>query len=76
MSVTTRECQSMRLLARDGWSAGELKMTMQVCRTDTVRHHVIGQCAHTHGTQPLVSWDGYSAPERLTAEDRGAEADA
>ena len=38
----------MRLLARDGWTVGELKMTMHVSRTHTVRYHATGQCSHAH----------------------------
>lgn len=76
MTVSTRECQSMRLLARDGWSSGELKMTMHVCRAETVHHHVLGQCSHQHGVSPLESWDGKTAPAQPSAEDRGVKADA
>lgn len=44
--ITPAECTSMRLLAKDGWSPGELKMTFQVTSYATVTRHVQGQCSH------------------------------
>lgn len=44
--VTPAECASMRLLAEDGWTPGELKMTFQVMTTDSVARHVDGECTH------------------------------
>jgi len=70
MTVSTRECQSMRLLARDGWSARELKMTMQVSRPQTVRHHVSGDCRHDHDVPSIHDWDGWTAPARASAGQR------
>jgi hypothetical protein len=55
----------MRLLARDGWSSGELKMTMHVSRREIVRNHVCGQCAHTHEIDPVTEWDGYGAEKNI-----------
>lgn len=65
----------MRLLARDGWSARELKMTMQVSRPRVVRHHVEGDCAHGHNVPAIPAWDGWTAPARASASDRGMGAD-
>lgn len=46
-TVDTRECWAMRLLADNGWTANELKMTMQVGHLETVRRHVDGECSHS-----------------------------
>lgn len=53
--VTAFECAAMRLLARDGWSKGELKMCTHN-GGDAVRNHVTGGCEHSHGVQPLESF--------------------
>lgn len=68
--VSTRECASMRLLARDGYTAGVLKMTMHLSRTDNVRYHVVGNCAHEHSVPAIKEWDGKSAPAGLQPSDR------
>ncbi|QIO25528.1 hypothetical protein [Haloarcula sp. JP-L23] len=57
MTVSERECRAMRLLARDGWSAGELRMTMLVSRA-AVRRHVRGACGHDHHIYAYPEWDG------------------
>lgn len=61
--VSLRECRAMRVLARDGWTGGELRMTMHVSRTETVRNHVLGNCSCEHGVEPLRDWDGKHSPK-------------
>lgn len=65
-TVSWRECICMRMLPRDGWTAGELKMCFNVS-AHTVRRHVVGRCAHDHGYPPLDGWDGQTTPQKLTA---------
>lgn len=55
-STSVRECAAMRLLAADGWSIGELKMTFFACTNDTVRRHVTGKCGHSVPVLPLEDW--------------------
>lgn len=50
--VSANECRAMRLLARDGWTSGELRMTMLV-GTEAVCDHVTGRCTHAHD-EPTV----------------------
>jgi len=59
---------SMRLLARDGWAPGALKMTHHVSY-ESVRRHVCGECSHDHGYAALPNWHG-EQPERLSTRDR------
>ncbi|MDS0280020.1 hypothetical protein NDI85_19735 [Halomicroarcula sp. S1AR25-4] len=66
MTVSERECRAMRLLARDGWTVGELRMTMHLCHTQSVRHHVIGECQHSERVRPLDEWDGQQPPAGTT----------
>jgi hypothetical protein len=69
-TTSTRECASMRLLARDGWTIGELRMTMHLSDYKSVRRHVLGECSHDHGVPPLADWDGQTPPAELTADAR------
>lgn len=69
--VTKRECASMRLLARDGWTAGELKMCFHLSTRESVRHHVEGDCAHDIAVSHLNGWDGKTAPSKQSASKRG-----
>jgi len=55
-NTTPLECASMRLLARDGWTSGVLKMTFHLSRAESVRKHVTGQCKHEHGVPPVRDW--------------------
>ena len=68
-AISVRECAAMRILARDGYSPGVLKMTMHLSGTKSVNRHVTGDCAHQHDVTPIPEWDG-TAPARLTADDR------
>lgn len=52
----------MRLLARDGWSSGELRMTFHICRPATISRHVTGDCAHDGPVAPDPDWSGNQAP--------------
>ena len=60
----------MRLLARDGWTVGELKLTFQLMKKKSVKHHVLGDCAHGHGVTPLRDWNGQDPPKRPPARNR------
>lgn len=63
--TTIRECASMRLLAEDGWTTGELKMCFHLCRAEQVRTHVCGRCRHDHGIAPLPEWNGENGKPEL-----------
>jgi len=68
--ITKRECASMRLLARDGWTSGVLKMTFHLSNYESVTTHVKGECSHQHSIPAVESWDGENAPERLSSSNR------
>jgi hypothetical protein len=74
-ALSARECAAARLLARDGWSTGVLKMTLQISR-DGVRNHVTGGCDHGHGVPAIPDWDGETPPARASSDERyGSYAD-
>lgn len=54
-NVSVRECHAIRLLARDGWTKGELKMCFHLSRTQMVAYHATGECTHSHAVPPVVS---------------------
>lgn len=54
--LTRRECRALRILARDGWTVGELALTMQVSEGQ-IHEHRQHRCAH--GPRP--------APEEVEA---------
>ena len=56
--TTRNECMAMRLLAKDGYSAGVLKMVMHLSKTQDVRKHVTGECRHEVSVSPVRDWDG------------------
>jgi hypothetical protein len=67
--VSARECAAMRILARDGYTPGVLKMTMHLSDVKAVNRHVKGDCTHQHDVSAIPEWDG-TAPARLSADDR------
>lgn len=70
-TITKRECAAMRLLARDGWEIGTLRLCFEVNRYSTIRSHVEGECGHQrHGVAPLRDWDGRTPPSRPPAAER------
>ena len=50
--ITPSECRAMRLLADDGWTQGELKMTFHLSGTAMVRYHTEGRCSHAAAACP------------------------
>lgn len=70
LRVSTKECAAMRILARDDYTAGVLKMTMHLSSTSAVYRHVRGDCAHTHKVPAVETWDGEQSPAKLSNEDR------
>jgi len=46
--ISSAECRAMRLLYRDGWTTGELKMTFHLSGAESVRYHITGECSHGH----------------------------
>lgn len=74
-SISMRECAAMRLLARDGWTVGVLKMCFHLSTEDAVRRHVTGDCSHSHGAPAITEWDSKESKQerrdsRLSYEDR------
>ena len=59
-NTTPLECFAMRLLFRDGWSSGVLKMTFHLSRNSAVKKHVTGRCGHSHGV-PKVPVEQYES---------------
>jgi len=57
--ITLNECDAIRLLARDGWTPGELKMTFHVSNTHSVRHHAFGDCVHNNTIRPVTEWNNH-----------------
>jgi transcription elongation factor Elf1 len=68
--ISTRECSSMRSLARDGWTVGDLKMTFNLSDNKQVYYHVGGHCSHQHGYPPIRDWDGQTKPPKVTSSAR------
>lgn len=64
--TTERECASMHLLARDGWTSGELGMCFHICRKHDVRNHAFGRCGHTHGIPVLSERNGENGEKSST----------
>lgn len=63
MSVSRNECASLRLLARDGWSIGELKMTFHLSDPNSLYRHIQGKCSHDVPVKYIRDWDGQTAPK-------------
>lgn len=63
MRVNKNECASLRLLARDGWSIGELKMTFQITDHECIYNHVEGDCLHQVPVKHIRDWDGQTPPK-------------
>lgn len=51
--IAPGECEASRILARCGWTLGELKMTMLLSRAEQMKRHVTGQCSHDVDTAPV-----------------------
>lgn len=62
--VTNHECSSMRLLATDGWSVGELRMTFHLSNTAQVNYHVRGDCACNSRIDPIPDWENQAPAKR------------
>lgn len=52
-AITRRECDAMRLLKRDGWTVGELRMTFHLSTTTGIRRHLGGVCEHDNNVEPI-----------------------